>query len=186
MEKKYLYIGIIFTAILGLFIGFGLYFGGLFSNTPPDNEAEEEILLISGSGIKINFNMTMSELRSDNYTQVVNKTYHFMNSVGAEFDLTFSGVSLWSILELNDLLNWTPAELTFQFIASDSYHSPTPLNLSLAQSFPDLVIIAYEEDGSPLIESGPLRSVVNQSLLSYGQYASQYSIQQLAEIIISY
>ena len=146
---------------------------------------EEDILLISGSGITANYSMTLTEVKSDKYTQVKNHTYHLKNSLDIEYDLVFSGVSLWSILEVEALLSGTPAELTFQFVASDGYSSPSPLNLSLAQSFPDLVIIAYEEDGNPLIDDGPLRSVVNQSLLMSGQYASQYSVQHLTEIIIS-
>ena len=146
---------------------------------------EEDILLISGSGITANYSMTLTEVKSDKYTQVKNHTYQLKNSLDIEYDLVFSGVSLWSILEVEALLSGTPAELTFQFVASDGYSSPSPLNLSLAQSFPDLVIIAYEEDGNPLIDDGPLRSVVNQSLLMSGQYASQYCLQQLTEIIIS-
>ena len=146
---------------------------------------EEDILLISGSGITANYSMTLTEVKSDKYTQVKNHTYQVKNSLDIEFDLVFSGVSLWSILEVEALLSGTPAELTFQFVASDGYSSPSPLNLSLAQSFPDLVIIAYEEDGNPLIDDGPLRSVVNQSLLMSGQYASQYALKHLTEIIIS-
>ena len=75
--------------------------------------------------------------------------------------------------------------MTFQFWARDYYHSPKPLNLSIAQNNPDLVIIAYEEDGAPLFEKGPLRSVIDQSIMPDGEYSSQYSVQMLSEITIN-
>jgi len=49
---------------------------------------------------------------------------------------------------------------------------------------PELVIIAYEENGAPLFGDGPLRSVLDQSILPDGEYGSQYSVQMLSEIII--
>jgi hypothetical protein len=94
-------------------------------------------------------------------------------------------VSLWSLLIEEALINGDAAMLTFQFWARDLYHSPKPLNLSIAQDNPDLVIIAYAEDGAPLFGDGPLRSVIDQSIMPEGEYSSQYSVQMLSEIIIN-
>ncbi|MFX0042760.1 MAG: hypothetical protein ACFE8L_07600 [Candidatus Hodarchaeota archaeon] len=140
---------------------------------------------IKGNGVNREITLSLSDLKSDQYLQIEDKVYHIMNSVGSEYDVTYSGVSLWSVLEIEGILSDDPSVLTFQFFARDGYRSPKPLNLSIVQLNPELVIIAYEKNGDPLFEDGPLRSVMDQSIMPSGEYSSQYSVQMLKEIVIN-
>lgn len=142
-------------------------------------------ITIRGDGVNREITLTTTQLKSDKYDQTIDKSFHIINIFETEDDIIYSGVSLWSILVEEALIDLDPSLLTFQFWARDYYHSPKPLNLSIAQYNPDLVIIAYEEDGEPLFEKGPLRSVIDQSIMPEGEYSSQYSVQMLSEIRIN-
>jgi len=142
-------------------------------------------ITIKGDGINREITLTISQLKSDKYDQYIDKNFHIMNSFETEYDIIYSGVSLWSILVEENLLDLEPSSLTFQFWARDLYRSPKPLNLSLAQNYSGFVILAYEENGAPLFEEGPLRSVIDQTIMPEGEYSSQYSVQMLSEITIN-
>jgi hypothetical protein len=141
-------------------------------------------ITIQGDGLNRQITLTTTQLKSDKYDQYIDKIFHIKNSVEREYDEIYSGVSLWSVLVEETLIDVDPSLLTFQFWARDQYHSPFPLNLSIVQNNPDLVIIAYEKNGAPLFGDGPLRSVIDQTLMPQGQYSSQYSVQMLSKIII--
>ncbi len=141
-------------------------------------------ITIQGDGVNRQITLTTTQLKSNKYDQYIDKTFHILNSFDTEDDVIYSGVSLWSIIIEEALIDVDPSLLTFQFWARDQYHSPFPLNLSIAQNNPNLVIIAYEENGAPLFGDGPLRSVLDQTTMPEGQYSSQYSVQMLSEIII--
>ncbi len=140
---------------------------------------------IKGNGVNREIILSLNDLKSEQYLQVEDRVYHIMNSFETEYDVIYSGVSLWSILEIEGILNDNPITLTFQFFARDGYRSPKPLNLSIAQFNPELVILAYAKDGNQLFDEGPLRSVIDQSIIPSGEYSSQYSVQMLKEIIIN-
>jgi len=145
---------------------------------------DTSVITIEGTGIDHDVDLTLTELKSDKYQQIKDKTYFFINSFGSEYQIIFSGVSLWSILEVEGILNADPSSLTFRFYARDGYSSPHPLNLSIAQNNPDLVILAYERDGAPLFEEGPLYSIVDRTVIPPGEFNSQYSVQLLKTIVI--
>jgi DMSO/TMAO reductase YedYZ molybdopterin-dependent catalytic subunit len=140
---------------------------------------------IKGMGVENEITLSLNELKSDTYLQVTNKQFEIENSVNNKYNRTYTGVSLWSILEVKNILTDDAQFLTFRFIGRDGYVSPLALNLSIAKNNPDRVIIAYEEDGVPLFGDGPLRSVIDQSVMPSGEYASQYSVQQLASVQIN-
>jgi hypothetical protein len=140
---------------------------------------------INGSGVKGEITINLNELKSSKYNQVIDQKFFIENRVGNTYEKVYSGVSLWSILEVEDILNDNPDSLTFILWGRDAYRSPQPLNLSIAKNYPDLVIIAYMENGYPLFGDGPLRSALNQSVMPIGEVASQYSVQQLALIEIT-
>ena len=97
----------------------------------------------------------------------------------------YSGASLWSILEVEDILESDAS--TFLFIGKDGYESPLPLDLALAEQYEKDVILAYEFNGDPLYEQGPIRSVVDHEVvedIEPEQYSSQYSVQNLVEVRI--
>ena len=139
---------------------------------------------IHGSGVKGEIIIHLNELKSSKYVQVIDQTFFFENRVGYTYEKVYSGVSLWSVLEVENILNDESDRLTFILWGQDAYRSPKALNLSIAKNYPNLIIIAYAENGYPLFGDGPLRSVINQSVMPMGEVCSQYSVQQLALIEI--
>ena len=142
-------------------------------------------VVIKGSGLIKEITLSTEELKSDKYYQVENQLFFIKNSVGSEYYVIYSGVSLWSILTNENLLSYESFNLNFIFVGRDAYKSPRPLNLSIAEYSPQSIIIAYSKDGQPLIGDGPLRSVINQTVMPPGEYSSQYSVQQLAKIEVN-
>ena len=66
------------------------------------------------------------------------------------------------------------------------FDTPKFLNLSIVEENPELVILANEMDGVSLTTTeGPLRSVMDQSVMPVGEFSSQYSVQKLSTIIIN-
>jgi hypothetical protein len=139
---------------------------------------------IEGDGISTSTSISVSELTSGKYDLVEDKTFHIKNRVDTEYDIVYSGISLWNILEVENLLLHSSSSLEFRFYGRDGFSSPRFLNLSIAEANPDLVILAFEENGVPLSLEGPLRSVIDQSIIPEGDYTSHYSIQKLNKIII--
>ena len=142
-------------------------------------------ITIEGNGISRSLSISASELKSGKYDLVEDKNFHIKNSFETEYDIIYSGISLWSILEHENLLIHSSSELEFRFYARDGYSSPKFLNLSIVETYPDLVILAFEENGVPLSLEGPLRSVMDQSIMPIGEYSSQYSVQKLSLISIN-
>ncbi len=181
MEARNFYIAIASIAV-GMVIVWLLIFAVI--ELDADLYQDPNTITIQGNGVNRQITLTVTQLKSDKYDQYIDKTFHIVNIFETESYPIYSGVSLWSIITEEVLIDVDPSLLTFQFWARDQYHSPFPLNLSIAQNNPDLVIIAYERDGSPLFGDGPLRSVLDQATMPGGQYSSQYSVQMLSEIII--
>lgn len=181
MERRNFYI-----LVVSIMIGLSVLFLNIYAIITLDIDLFQDpnTVKIKGSGISGELTLSLSELKSDKYTQVENKEFFFENRIGNTYWRTYSGVSLWSILEQEGILISSPSNLTFLFMGRDAYRSPLPLNLSIAQNNPTKVIIAYAEDGQPLFGDGPLRSVINQTVMPNGEVSSQYSVQQLASIII--
>jgi len=176
-----------YILIASIVVGMVIFWLFLFAVIELDADLFQDpnSITIRGEGVNREITLTMNQLKSDKYDQQIDKTFHIMNSFETEYDIIYSGVSLWSILIEENLIDEDPSLLTFQFWARDLYHSPKPLNLSIAQDNPDSVILAYEENGAPLFEEGPLRSVLDQSIMPEGEYSSQYSVQMLSEIRIN-
>lgn len=176
-----------YILIASIVVGLVIFWLFLFAVIELDANLFQDpnILTIKGDGVNREITLTTTQLKSDKYDQYIDKTFHLMNSFETESDVIYSGVSLWSVLVEEALIDADAAVLTFQFWARDLYHSPKPLNLSIAQNNPDLVVIAYAENGAPLFGEGPLRSVLDQSIMPDGEYSSQYSVQMLSEIIIN-
>ena len=129
--------------------------------------------------------LSINELRSSKYEQVENQQFFIRNSIGNEYYVIYSGVSLWSVLSVEAVLNYESNSLNFLFFGWDAYVSPLPLNLSIVEDNPQSIIIAYYKDGEPMIGEGPLRSVIDQTVMPSGEYSSQYSVQQLIKIEIN-
>ena len=182
MEARNFYI-----LIASIAVGMVIFWLFLFAVIELDADLFQDpnSITIRGDGVNREITLTITQLKSDKYDQNIDKNFHIMNSFETEYDIIYSGVSLWSILIEENLLDLDPSLLTFEFWARDLYHSPKPLNLSIALDNPDLVIIAYEENGAPLFDEGPLRSVIDQAIMPDGEYSSQYSVQMLSEIRIN-
>jgi hypothetical protein len=141
-------------------------------------------ITIEGNGTSSSITLSITDLTSGKYDLVEDKTFHIKNSVGTEYDVVYSGISLWSIIEEENLIIQSASGLEFRFYARDGYSSPKFLNLSIVEANSDLIILAFEENGIPLSVEGPLRSVMDQSVMPEGEYSSQYSVQKLTKISI--
>jgi hypothetical protein len=176
-----------YIAIASIVVGVVIFWLFLYTMLELDADLFQDpnSITIQGTGVNREVTLTITQLKSDKYEQFIDKVFHIMNSFETEYDVVYSGVSLWSILITENLIDEDPSVLTVMFWARDLYHSPRPLNLSIAEHNSDMVIIAYEENGAPLFEEGPLRSVLDQSIMPVGEYSSQYSVQMLSKIIIN-
>jgi hypothetical protein len=146
-------------------------------------------ITIRGNGVDRELTLSINELKSSKYDQIIDKTFHIKKGPPSysEYDIKYSGVSLWSILEVENLISENASLLKFQFKGRDLYVSPKFLNLSIVKNNPELAILAYEKSGDPLsLAEGPLRSVLDQTIIPNGEYSSQYSVQKLSDIIINY
>ena len=138
------------------------------------------VVTIKGNVVE-EFELTLSDIKSDKYLQIEDREFHMVNAIGREYYLTFSGVSLWSILEVENLLNLDSS--TFLFIGGDGYYAESSLLISLAENNPEQVILAYEQDGQPLFYDGPVRSVVDHEIIP-DKTNTHYAVQNLKTIVI--
>ncbi|TXT54716.1 MAG: hypothetical protein BAJALOKI2v1_740019 [Promethearchaeota archaeon] len=143
-------------------------------------EEEEVVLTIKGE-VSEELELTLSDLKSDQYTQVENQQFEFKNSFGRSFNKTYNGVSLWSILERSGIS--TSSSETFTFVASDGYHSEKPLDLSLAEEYEDYVIIAYGGEDFNENEDGTLRSVIDRRVIP-NETNTRFWVKYLTNILI--
>ena len=180
METRNFYI-VVASVIIGIVLFWLMMIAFLEFNPFEDPNK----ITIDSNGTSTSITISISELTSGKYDIVEDKIFHIKNSFETEYDIIYSGISLWSILEEENLLIHSSSELEFRFYARDGYSSPKFLNLSIVETHPDLVILAFEENGVPLSLEGPLRSVMDQSIMPDGEYSSQYSVQKLSLISIN-
>lgn len=154
---------------------------GEFLKDQITDPAERDIT-IKGNGVTNTLTLSLIDLKSTDYHQVSNRLFHFVNAIGREFDKTYSGVSLWSILETENILK--PSASTFLFVGNDGFQSKEPLSLQLAEDNLDDVILAYEEDGQPIFNGGPVRSVVDYDVIP-DEITTHFWVQNLRYIIIN-
>ena len=147
-----------------------------------EEQEDDEIVLVITGKVKEELKLTLSEIKSDKYNQVKDKIFKIVTQVEPHY-YKYSGVTLWSILETEDILESDAT--TFTFVGEDGYESPEPLSLKdVAEKYEDNVILAYEYDGDPLYEDGPIRSVIDDDAIPPGEYSSQYSVRNLVEVRI--
>jgi len=179
METRNFYI-----LVASVIIGITVFWLIMIASLEFDPFEDPNKIAIEGNGISTSMTISVSELTSGKYDLVEDKTFHIKNRVDTEYDVVYSGISLWSILEVENLLLHSSSRLEFRFYGRDGFSSPKFLNLSIVEANPDLVILAYEENGVPLSLGGPLRSVIDQSIMPEGEYTSHYSVEKLNKIMI--
>ena len=123
METRNFYI-LVASIVVGMVI-VGLFLLAVIE-LDPDLFQDPNSITIQGDGVNRQITLTINQLKSDKYDQYIDKSFHIMNSFETEYDVIYSGVSLWSILVEESLLEDEPTLLTFQFWARDLYHSPKP------------------------------------------------------------
>ena len=143
---------------------------------------DDIVITITGPGVNQDLELSLNNLKSDSYLQISNQIFSIENAFGSQFEITYSGVSLWSVLEISGILKGSAT--TFRFIGYDGYQSEHPLSLTIAQTSSSLIILAYAEDGHPLFNDGPIRSVINQSAIP-SEISSHYWVQNLARVYIA-
>ena len=149
--------------------------------TEGEQEDDETLVVITGKVTK-DLRLSLSEIKSNNYKQVKDKTFKIVTLVEPHY-YVYSGATLWSILKAENILKSDAS--TFTFIGSDGYESPEPLSLKdVAEKYETDVILAYEKDGDPIYNDGPIRSVIDDEAIPSGEVSSQYSVRNLVEIRI--
>lgn len=179
METRNFYI-LVASVIIGL-ITFWLI---MIASLEFDPFEDPNKVTIEGNGISAPISISVSDLTSGEYNLVEDKTFHLKTRFDAESYVVYSGISLWSIFEEENLLLHPASVLEFRFYDRDGYSSPKFLNLSIVEANSDLVILAFEENGVPITVGGPLRSVMDQSTMPEGESSAQYSVQKLYKIVI--
>ena len=142
---------------------------------------EDSVVITIKGNVVEEFELRLSDIKSDNYLQIENREFHIVNAIGREYDVVYTGVSLWSILEYEDLI--THDSSTFLFIGGDGYYAETALPLSLAENNTDQIILAYEENGQPIFFDGPVISVVDHELVP-DKANTHYLVKYLKTILI--
>lgn len=173
-----------YISVVSVIIGLTVFWLIMIASLEFDPFEDPNKITIEGNGVSTTISISVSELTSRRYDLVEDKTFHIKNRVGTEYDVVYSGISLWSILEEENLLLHSSSILEFRFYGRDGFSSPKFLNLSIVEANPDLVILAFEENGVPLSLEGPLRSVIDQSIMPEGEYNSHYCVAKLNKIII--
>ena len=59
-----------------------------------EGDEGETVVTIKGSGVKEEFELSLSDLKSNNYLNVEDRKFHFVNAIGREYDDIYSGASL--------------------------------------------------------------------------------------------
>ncbi|MFX0030360.1 MAG: molybdopterin-dependent oxidoreductase [Candidatus Hermodarchaeota archaeon] len=186
MEKRNFYI-----LVSGIIIGMSIFWLSLYAIVILDidplhrikaifGDEDTKILTIKGN-VNREIELSVADIKSDKYHQVIDRTFHFLNAIGNEFDEIYSGASLWSILEEEDILNEEAS--SFIFIGGDGYWAESYLPLALAENYTEQIIIAYHKNGEPIYFDGPLRSIVDHELIP-DKANTHYAIKYLKTIII--
>lgn len=186
MERRNFYI-----MVSGIIIGMSVFWLSLYAFIILDIDpfynirtiygGEDTIVLTIKGNVNREIQFSVSDIKSDKYEQVVDRTFHFINAIGSEFNEIYSGASLWSIFEEENILNEDAS--TFLFIGGDGYWAETPLSLTLAENYTEQIIIAYEKDGEPIYFDGPLRSIVDHAVIP-DKVNTHYAIKYLKTILI--
>ena len=145
-----------------------------------EQNEDETVIVITGKVTK-ELRLSLSEIKSNDYRQVKDKIFKIVTQVEPHY-YKYSGATLWSILQTENILEHDAT--TFTFVGSDGYESPEPLSLDIAENYETDVILAYEKDGEPLEDTGPIRSIIDDDAIPPGEYSSQYSVRNLVEIRI--
>ena len=143
-----------------------------------EQDDDETVIEITGK-VTEKLRLSLSEIKSGNYRQVKNKVFKMVTQVEPHYYKS-SGATLWSIIE--SILESDAS--TFTFVGSDGYESPKALSIDdVAKKYETDVILAYEINGEPIYQDGPIRSVIDDDACP-DEYSSQYWVSNLAEVRI--
>jgi hypothetical protein len=192
METKNIYLALIVLLIVGVGVGFGIGYGVQTLLTEPSKEGPD-ILLFYGPGVGPDeydwYSMSMKDLKSSKYTQVKDQLFYTLDFEGNITAMgSFSGVSVRSILEEEDLLK--PGAENYTGIGWDDFAPGfiwDILNISNILNNPyNLCIIAYGGTDFDPLDIYP-RFMINQSIVAPTiptLRASRYCISNLTAIYI--
>jgi DMSO/TMAO reductase YedYZ molybdopterin-dependent catalytic subunit len=150
-------------------------------------EDEEKIIVTIKGNVKDKVKLTLNDIKSDKYKQVT-EVFEFKNSYGTEWSAEYTGATLLSILEEEDILESDSEK--FLFIGSDGYGDDLKkLSLNLTEDYENQIILAYLREGVPLdAGEGPIRSIIDrepiQDLEEEGYYCSEYAVKDLEYVEI--
>lgn len=155
-------LAVILVVIIAAGSGIGIYFV-----LNPPTQRGEVILTIWGDGTTGNYTLTMDQLKSSKYTQIQNQMFFTENFEGGTDNYTFTGVSLKSILEteniLNEAVNYTPGASGY---IPGTFRGMLNVSLLMNAGYNE-AIIAFNGPDFNVTDDGPVRAVINQSLITH-------------------
>lgn len=115
----------------------------------------------------------------------ITKEFYFINDYGTEYNIEFTGVKLWDILQ--DAANLTEGADYLYFYSIDEYFTPR-MELNLVENNPEDCILAFKEEGKWLKPKnrggdGPVRAIVGYDLVK-PRVNSQYWAKYLFRVVV--
>ncbi|MGM0470152.1 MAG: hypothetical protein ACQERB_15235 [Promethearchaeati archaeon] len=160
-----------------------LFFGTASDNYEPLLKTDVAMTIHS---LILQFQLTMTELQSSKYEQITNQLLFFQGFSELQ-NATYSGASLKSILEVENLLGQNA--LNYSFVGGDGFNPAIMgpsfgwLNISEVMSADyGLCLITYGGiDFEP--GDGPLMSAINQSLVPEGVRSTAFRVTNTTEVL---
>jgi len=151
-----------------------------------EGDDEDRVLVTIEGNVKDEIKLTMRDIKSDKYKEIT-FDFEFKNSAGRVWNEEYTGVTLWSILVQENILE-SDSE-TFLFIGSDGHGEDLKkLSLNLTRDNSDKIILAYLNEGVPLEPGeGPIKSIIDRSViidLEPEYYSSYYAVKDLEYVEI--
>ena len=127
---------------------------------------------------------TYEDIIEGKFGLVEDQEFVFLNQYKTQFDVVYTGASVWAILTYSGLL--LPNSTGVYFKSFDSYYTET-LTLDNIENYSDLIIIAFKKENQVLKynddDGGPLRAIVNLSVTE-PDYCSKYWAKYVNTIVV--
>lgn len=178
MKKVYrnLLISLFFLSIISITIPLVLY--NLNQRNP------DRLSIIIKGNVSHEVTYYYDDITNGTYGIVENRPFTFLNEFGLQYDVNYSGVSVWALLTYSSIL--TPSSTAIYFYSWDNYQSAT-LSLTDVENHSEEIIIAFKKEDAYLKndsqDGGPLRSIVNLSVTE-PIYCSQYWVKYVNMIVV--
>ncbi|MHA1111218.1 MAG: molybdopterin-dependent oxidoreductase [Promethearchaeota archaeon] len=178
MGSKYRYILITFFFLVIISLTIPLIVYNIKNSNP-----ELYSIRIEGNVLEIT-TYTYEDIIDGKFGLVEDQEFVFLNQYNTQFDVVYTGVSVWAILTYAEIM--LPNSTGIYFKSYDSYYTE-PLTLENIENYSDLVLIAFKKENQVLKynddDGGPLRAIVNLSVTE-PDYCSKYWAKYVNTIVV--